>query len=96
MMNDEQRRSWSKLTADARNATQPTIDVHRAVMAKIRRSRSLDEAKQSLSLFDAVDALITRRGMRPALVLLVVITCGFAYGAYRGAEIVDLVSALTI
>ena len=93
-MNDDSRHSWTKLSADARNAKPPTIDIHRAVMAEIRRGVSVDAPKAQPSLLEAVDALITRRWMRPAFALLTVLACGIGYSGYRGAEIVDIVNAL--
>ena len=95
-MNDKPNRNWSELTADARRAEPTAVDVQHAVMSEIRKIRTAAGPQPSLSLLAAVDALMTRGWVRPALATTALAACGIGYGGYRGSALVDMVNALVL
>ena len=92
--NDETRRTWSELTALARNAQPPAIDVRHAVMSGIRHQPAAPAAPPSI--LATVEVLFGRGLAKPALALFAVACGTIGYAGCRGLDLIELVASFSL
>ena len=89
-------KSWSKLTAAARQATPPPVDVADAVMREIRTTELRDRSPNPPSLIEAVSDLFDRRLFKPALATVATLTVVSSYGLSRRIDYLEFVNSFIL